>query len=354
MWNIIYAGVFLVSLCFSLLLVPVVRRFALAFNVIDQPSSRKIHLFPTPLSGGIAIYLSLLATVMVGLIAKEALPEGIFSHSAGIMHVLPKLTIFLATSAVVVVFGFLDDMYHLMPMVKLGFQIICGIITFLAGIRISFFAHYLWVQVIFTIGWIVVCMNSFNLLDHTNGLASGVACIAGGIFFFYAVSNGQLFISTLLACFIGAVLGFMPYNFPKAKIFLGECGSSFLGYFLACLGMMGTYYRYGPHQSMFPALSPVLIFSVPFFDTLSVIYLRIKNRKPVFQADKNHIYHRLVNLGMNQVQAVIYCYLLTFATGLGALLLNRLDIIGGMIVFSQAVLILICAAMLESTGRKNG
>jgi len=354
MWNIIYVGVFLVSLCFSLMLVPVVRKFAIAFDVIDQPSLRKIHLFPTPLSGGIAVYLAILATVIAGLMLKGILPEKFFSHAAGVMHVLPKLTVFLVTSAVVVIFGFLDDMYHLRPMVKLGFQIICGIITFLAGIKISFFAPYEWLQAIFTIGWIVVCMNSFNLLDHANGLASGVACIAGGIFFFSAVSNGQLFISTLLACFIGAVSGFIPYNFPGAKIFLGECGSSFLGYFLACLAMMGTYYRYGPDQSVLPALSPVLIFALPFFDTLSVMYLRIKNRKPIFQADKNHIYHRLVKLGMNQVQAVIYCYLLTFATGLGALLLRRLNTIGGMIVFFQVVLILVCIAMLESTGRRNG
>jgi len=354
MWNVIYAGVFLVSLMFSLASVPVARRFALAFNVLDHPSSpRKIHKLPTPLSGGIAIYFSILATVITGLFLKKFLPENFSSYSSGILSVLPKLIIFLITSAIVVIVGFLDDVYHLRPVIKLVFQIVCGIITFLAGIRISFFSPYTIVQLIFTLGWIVVCMNSFNLLDHTNGLAAGVAAIAGGIFFFSAVNNGQIFISTLLACFTGAVLGFLKYNFPDAKIFLGECGSSFLGYFLACLAIMGTYYRYEPQYNILPALSPLLIFSLPFFDTLSVIYIRIKNKKSIFEADTNHISHRLVRLGMNQVQAVIFCYLLTLATGLGALVLNRTNFSAGIIIFWQVILILICVAILESTGRKN-
>jgi len=345
----------LVSLCLSLLLVPFARKFAVVFRVLDHPSSsRKIHTLPTPLTGGIALYFSILATIIVGLISGKFLPQNLYGYYAGISSVVPKLAVFLITSAIVVIAGFIDDMYHLRPLVKLGFQIICGLITFLAGIKISFFSSSVILQLIFTIGWIVICMNSFNLLDHTNGLAAGVAFIAGGIFFFAAATNGQLFISTLLACFLGGVLGFLRYNFPKGEIFLGECGSSFLGYFLGCLAIMGTYYRYQPQQSVLPVLSPLLIFSLPFFDTLNVIYIRIKNKRPIFEADTNHISHRLVRLGMNQIQAVGFCYLLTLATGLGVLLLPELDFSGGLVVFCQAFLILVCVAILESTGRKNG
>lgn len=354
MWNIIYLVVFLVSLCFSLVLVLAARRFGLLFNVLDHPSPRKIHTVPTPLTGGIAIYFSILATVISGLLAGKLLPDIFSSYYTSISSVMPKLTVFLITSAVVVIAGFLDDIYHFRALVKLSFQIICGIITFFAGIKISFFYSNPFIQLLFTIGWIVLCMNSFNLLDHTNGLAAGVAFIAGSIFFFTAATNGQLFISTLLACFLGGVLGFLKHNFPSGKIFLGECGSSLIGYFLGCLAIMGTYYRYQEQQSFLSVLSPILIFSLPFFDTLNVVYIRIKNKKPVFAADTNHISHRLVRLGMSQVQAVGFCYLLTLATGLGALLLPRLGLAGGIVVFFQTFLILMCVAILESTGRKNG
>lgn len=354
MWKIVYISVFLASVCFSIILVPLARKFAFFFNVLDHPSPRKIHTLPTPLTGGIALYFSIIATIITGLIVHRLLPEFFSVYYSGVSSVSLKLTIFLATSAIVVIAGFLDDVFHFKPFVKLGFQIACGLITFLAGIKISLFTSSIILHLILTIGWIVVCMNSFNLLDHTNGLAGGVAFIAGGIFFFNAAMNGQLFIATLLACFTGSVVGFLKYNFPSGKIFLGECGSSFLGYFLGCLAIMGTYYRYQPHQSILPALGPVLIFSLPFFDTLSVIYIRIKNKRPIFLADTNHISHRLVRLGMSQNQAVGFCYLLTLATGIGTLVLSHLDFKTGLVIFIQAFLILMCVAILESTGRKNG
>ncbi len=177
------------------------KKVAILFNILDHPSPRKIHRMPTPLTGGIALYLSILATVISGLIAGRLLPDFFSSYYSGISSVLLKLTIFLTTSAVVVIAGFLDDIYHFKPLVKLGFQILCGIITFLAGIKISLFSSGMFVHLLLTAGWIVICMNSFNLLDHTNGLAAGVAFIAGGIFFFAAAINGQLFIATLLVCF---------------------------------------------------------------------------------------------------------------------------------------------------------
>ncbi|MCM8764638.1 MAG: hypothetical protein NC830_04685, partial [Candidatus Omnitrophica bacterium] len=203
MWKIIYAVVFLTSFCFSILLVPLVRKFAIVFDVLDHPSPRKIHGLPTPLTGGIALYFSILATIISGLIIGRFLPDKFSIYYDGVPSVLPKLTIFLITLALVVIAGFLDDMFHFRPMVKLGFQILCGIVTFLAGIKISFFSSNILIHFMLTTGWIVLCMNSFNLLDHANGLAAGVAFIAGSIFFFNASINGQLFISTLLVCFLG-------------------------------------------------------------------------------------------------------------------------------------------------------
>jgi len=346
--------VFFLSLCFSLVLVPIVKKFAYTFLVLDYPSARKVHFFPTPRTGGIAIYLSIVGTIILGLIGKNFLPEIFSDYSVGISSVLPKLIILLITSALVIIAGFLDDIYNIKPLTKILLQIICGLISFLAGIRISFFPSNIYIQLIVTVLWIIVCMNSFNLLDHTNGLAAGVAFIAGGMFFLFASSNGELFIATLLACFLGSILGFLRYNFPSATIFLGECGSTLIGYFLGCLAIMGTYYQYKPGQSFLAVLSPLLIFALPFFDTISVIFIRIKNKKPIFQADTNHLSHRLVRLGMSPVQAVIFCYLLTLACGLGVLILKRLSFVEGLIVFFQTILILLCVAILEGVGRQNG
>lgn len=148
MWKIIYLVVFLVSLCFSLVFVLAARRFAILFNVLDHPSPRKIHSVPTPLTGGIAVYFSILATVISGLLAGKMLPEMFSSYYSSIASVMPKLTVFLTTSAVVMIVGFLDDIYHFRPLVKLSFQIICGIITFFAGIKISFFYANPWIQLL--------------------------------------------------------------------------------------------------------------------------------------------------------------------------------------------------------------
>jgi UDP-GlcNAc:undecaprenyl-phosphate GlcNAc-1-phosphate transferase len=354
MFKLVYASAFLAGAGISLALIPLVRRFAFMFHVLDHPSQRKIHTVPIPLLGGLAVYFAVLLSVVSGLLATRFAPSLVEGYTAGIVSKLTELMVFLATSALVVFVGLLDDLYHLKPFTKLFFQIVCGVFTFLAGIKISLFSSLPAVHLAFTVFWIVLCMNSFNLLDHMDGLSAGVALIAGGIFFFAAYLKGQLFIAVLLACFLGGIAGFLWYNFPPASIFLGDCGSSFLGYFLGSLAIMGTYYRYKPGQSFLPVFSPLIIFALPFFDTLGVILIRLGSGRSIFQADTNHLTHRLVRLGMSRKQAVLFCYLLTLACGLGALLLNKLTFLGGVVVLTQVILVLACVAILESSGRKNG
>jgi len=354
MWKLIYASAFISGAGISLLLNPVVRRLAFTFHILDYPSERKIHRVPVPLLGGLAIYFSLVLSVIGGILVERFHPGLVEGYYPGIVSVLNRLTIFLVTCAIVVYSGLIDDLYHLKPFAKLSLQIICGVFTYFAGIKISILTPVPAVQLALTVFWIVLCMNSFNLLDHADGLASGVALISGGIFFVYACLNGQLFIATLLACFLGSVAGFLRYNWHPASIFLGECGSSFLGYFLGTLAIMGTYYRYSSGQSFLPLFAPLIIFALPFFDTLGVIFIRLKSGHPIFQGDTNHLSHRLVRLGMTKTQSVLFCYLLTLACGIGAPLLKQLTFAGGIVILIQVVLILVCTAILESSGRKNG
>ncbi len=352
MWYYVYIGVFFTGLFFTFLLVPLSGKIAFHIDALDYPSQRKVHLKPMPLLGGLAIYFSILFTIIIGMWFKNFFFLHFPNYYNGIISVLPKIFAFLLTGGIVIFFGLLDDIYHFHSYQKLFFQIICGIITFFMGFRVTLMPFPI-VVFLLTIFWIVLCMNSFNLLDHMDGLSSGVALIAGIIFFIFAIMRGQLFIATLVACFIGSMAGFLYYNFPPASIFMGESGSSFIGYFLGVIAIMGTYYHYGAFQSFLPIFSPLIILALPFFDTINVVVIRLKNKKSIFQADKNHISHRLMRLGMTKKQSVLFCYLLTFCCGIPVIFLGSLNVFEGSIVIFQVILILICVIILESIGRKE-
>jgi len=356
MWNIVYFLGFFSSFILAVILTPVSGKIARKFNVIDIPSPRKVHRVPTPLLGGLGIFFSILLTVSAGvfLVKMDIIFPQLKIYSSGILSCLHNLFLILSIGFLVVIFGIFDDAYQLKPFTKLFLQIFVSIVLFFSGIRISLFIHNSLISFIITTGWIVFMMNSFNLLDNMDGLSSGVALISGFILFVFSFQMGQLFVATLLSVFLGAVAGFFVYNFPPAKIFMGECGSSFLGFFLGTITIVITFYKYNVSETFLPFFAPLVIFAVPFFDTLSVIWIRKKRKLPIFKADKNHLSHRLVNLGMSEKQAVIFIYLLTFCTGLGAILMKNLNIWGCMVVLIQVIIILSIVGILELTGRKNG
>lgn len=353
MWIYIYISVFIISGLLSLILTPISGIIARKFNVISVPSERSIHKYPTPLLGGLAIYFSILITIIAGIIAVNSglLPPFLSGYIPGIKSVSGKLFAVIAGGAVVVIFGVIDDVKTLKPLQKLVLQIIASVIIFSSGIRISFTNTV--PSFFLTIFWLILMMNTFNLMDNMDGLSAGVAFISGFILFIFALMREQLFVATILAVFLGAVLGFLRYNFSPAKIFMGECGSAFLGYFLGTNSILLTYYKYEQHQTFLPIFAPLVVFSVLFFDTLSVIWIRRKRGLPVFQADKNHLSHRLVDLGMTNKQAVLFIYLLTLCTGIGALLLGSLNIFGGIVVLLQVFTILTIVGILEMTGRNR-
>ena len=200
--------------------------------------------------------------------------------------------------------------------------------------------------------WMVLIMNSFNLLDNMDGLACGVALIATFIFFGITSFQHQLFTSSMLVVFAGCLAGFLIFNWYPASIFMGDAGSMWIGFMLATLTLMSTFYSEGK-PTLFPVIMPLLILGVPIFDTVSVMIIRLIRKKPLFVGDKNHFSHRLVHLGMTQARAVAFIYLVTFCIGINATLLSTVEKPGAVVILLQAVVIFVIIALLEYTGRKS-
>jgi UDP-GlcNAc:undecaprenyl-phosphate GlcNAc-1-phosphate transferase len=355
MWEYLYFGVFALTFLISLILTYLFGEVAKKFNIVALPSERRIHKKPTPLLGGLGIFFSFLIAITSGIIFVKTgcVPELIKKYIEGIYSVLPKLRAIICGSIFVIFFGLIDDIYELKPFQKLFFQLITAMMVSLSGIKISLFISNIFLSHLITILWIIFIMNSFNLLDNMDGLAGGVAFIIGLILFVFAYEMHQLFVATILSVFLGSILGFLFHNFYPAKIFMGECGSSFIGYFLGIISIILTYYKYEESKTFLPIFIPLIVFSVPFFDTLSVIFIRLKRGYSIFKADKNHISHRLVSLGMTQKQAVLFIYLISLTTGINALILKNLNIYGGIAVLFEVCLIIGIVGILEFFGRSK-
>ncbi len=354
MWNFVYLAAFLLSLVLSLFLTPLFRKVALASGIVDYPAARKVHKVPTPLLGGAGLLFAFLTTILLGFIFIvffwSRVPPEIAKNLPGAFNTLPRLLIIIAGGALIFLLGLVDDLVGLKAGWKLLGQGLIALLLFFWGMRISLFVPNLLFSLVLTLGWFLLLTNSFNLLDNMDGLAAGVGLIAAFLFFLYAVGNGALFISTLLAVFAGAVLGFLRYNFPPAKIFLGEAGSTFIGYFLAVISVTATFY-YQKAPSYLPVLAPIFILAIPLFDTLSVVVIRLQEGRSIFTPGKDHLSHRLLKFGLTKRESVIIIYLLTLGLGLPALVLEKVPFAGGLVLLFQAALFLGILTILEKKER---
>jgi UDP-GlcNAc:undecaprenyl-phosphate GlcNAc-1-phosphate transferase len=359
---LIYIYLIILSFVVSLALVPLAKKLAIRWNIHDQPGERKIHHAPKPYLGGVAIFLSfiivLLGNLILFLILKdEAGIQSTFLFLSEqyflLIKVWPKLAAILIGATIIVVVGVIDDINSTLisPKLKLFFQAISAAIAVYFGVSISFFP-YDWMDWIISIMWIVLITNSFNLLDNMDGLSSGVAAISAIIFLSVSAYQGQFFIALILSIFIGSVLGFLKYNYHPSSIFMGDSGSLFLGYILSTLTISASYVT-SESSSLLPALMPVVILSIPLFDTISVIIIRVREHRPIYVGDKRHLSHRLVDMGFSPRSAVNTIYLLTFTIGLAAFLLPYLSIRLSILVFVQVIIILIIVSILMFVGKRN-
>jgi len=308
-------------------LVPPSRVLAARLGAVDAPGPRKIHLRPMPRMGGVAVFAGFNLVVWGGyFLAPVVSPLGwvqaAFGSALDLLEeahrVEQKLLALFAGSTLVFMVGLADDVLGKgFPVwVKAAGQVAAAGLLMASGVATSFFP-WDWMNLVVTLLWLVGITNAFNLLDNMDGLSAGVAFVACAVLLINAWSLGEFFISLLLVAFMGCLLGFLFFNFHPASVFLGDCGSLFIGYVLGSLTLLE---RYVTHVSgtLFPVLMPVMVCAVPLVDTAAVVFIRAWEGRPIYVGDARHLSHRLVSLGFHQRTAVLLLYLLTFSLGLGA------------------------------------
>ena len=362
MKNLLYLIVFLETSLLSFILVPIVMRIALKFDIVDKPGHRKVHKVVKPLMGGVAIFSSFFIVIVGNLFGfhllqntpwiQETFP-GLVQIFPLVYFVLPKLALILGGGFLIHMVGLVDDIFKNKLTYKSKFtaQFIIILLVALCGIRTEFMPGKS-LDIIMTTLWIVGITNSFNLLDNLDGLTSGVAIISSAIFFILAVLQGQIFFAFMLAALAGACLGFLYYNFHPSKLFMGDSGSLFLGYIFGTLTVTGSYVV-PDSASLIPVVVPILILSIPLYDTFSVMFIRWREGRPLFVGDKRHFSHRLLDLGMSHRSTVVFIYLVSFCVGIVAVLLPYLSVEASFLVLLQAVTIYTLLTTLIIVGRQN-
>ncbi len=308
-----YLLIFAAALVLAVGATPLARRIAVRLGITDQPSARKIHVNPIPLLGGVAIYGAFIAALLL----------------FGGRYRLHELFGILVGASLVSFLGLWDDRRGLSPLFKLIGQFAAASILVLTGVRIGTFP-WEWLNVIVTLGWVVVVTNALNLLDNMDGLSGGVGAVAATFFLLLAAMNDQYLVGALSAALVGACLGFLRYNFNPASIFMGDAGSLFLGFMLAAVGIK---LRFPDNVEIVTWMVPVLILGLPLFDTTLVIISRLRrNLNPLTTPGKDHVSHRLAAMGYTRREAVLILYLVCAALGVLALFVTQASIVEGYVV----------------------
>ncbi len=298
---------FALGLAGVVLLTPCARRVAAWAGVVDVPSARKVHVTPTPLLGGVAIYLAIVFSVACSC---RIWPE---LWTPPLQHVLLVVTGLLLV-------GVFDDCLSLYWLFKLGVQVVAAWLLYRAGIRVQLAWLPGWANLALTLGWLVGITNAVNFLDNMNGLAAGLCTIAAAFFAILGFFHGTLPVAGIAAAVAGACLGFLRFNYRRASIFMGDAGSLVLGLLLAALGLM---LRFPSNRNWVTWMVPVCVMAVPVFDTTMVCVSRLRHgRNPFATPGKDHVSHRLVLLGLSREQAVDRIYLAAIACGMVGLVVS--------------------------------
>jgi UDP-GlcNAc:undecaprenyl-phosphate GlcNAc-1-phosphate transferase len=336
----IYTSVYMGSLMLVLVMTPAVIWFARRLNIVDVPGARHMHTCPISHVGGVAIFLSMMALSITVLW---------FSNLTVTTDqpMLGQLRILLLAAGFMFMAGLIDDVKTngLRARVKLITQIAAAVMVCAVGIRIksvvvtdSITLNFGWFSWPLTIFWIVGITNAVNLSDGLDGLAGGICAIACGVVAVFAASTGQVGVVVLMLALLGSVTGFLYFNFNPATIFMGDCGSMFLGFTIASSSVLCF-----SKSSVFVGLAlPVAALGVPIFDTFFSMLRRYLERRSIFSADRSHFHHRLIDLGFTQCQAVIAIYGVTLLNaGLGMLMIVTPKIYVLIVFFCILVLLLL-------------
>ncbi len=305
-------------------IMPLVRRAAVHWGFIAMPSARRVHTQPTPLLGGVAIYVGCIAALV----------------AFGDRFYVPQVVSMLVGATLMSFLGIWDDHEGLRPVIKLLGQLVAAGVLYLTGIQVGFM-HNGSLNLAATILWVVGITNALNLLDNMDGLSGGVATIACIFFLLLAVMSGQYLVASLAAALLGACLGFLYYNFNPASIFMGDTGSLFIGFMLAALGIK---LRFPDNVAFVTWMIPVVVLGLPIFDTTLVIISRLRRRlNPLTTPGKDHVSHRLVRLGATQREAVLMLYLVCCALGVVAMFLTQASVVEGYCIGALLVVVALYA-----------
>lgn len=355
---IAYAYSFVLSALLAAASTALVRRLALRWRILDHPGERKSQASPVPLLGGVAIVAAFYAVVLGHLLAMVLLERfGLDYIDRYLLAALGdggtgKLLGILAGGLIVFALGLLDDLRNLNPWVKLAGQIAAAAILVLANVRIELFVlSNPWLSSLVTIFWVVLLTNAMNFLDNMDGLCGGVSVIAA-LSFFLCVVPFEPLVRYLLLVFAGVTAGFLYHNLSPARIYMGDAGALFCGYFLATIAVLGTFHVEGTPRVAVAA--PLLALAVPLFDMASVLYIRLRSGHPLMQGDRKHFSHRLVDLGMSPRQAVEFIFLVAGIIGLGGAFLPLLDTRGTVLVVLQTAGIFMLIVLLMRAGKDRG
>ena len=280
------------SVLAALLLAPLALRLAPRLGLIDVPGSlpHKQHDRAVPMMGGWVIFLTVLLVT-----------PRLFSGAA------PDLAWILAASLIVFIFGVIDDRIGLSAPAKLIGQSIAALALITSGVQVLLFPlAYNWANLLLTFIWLVGITNAFNFVDSMDGLAVGLAVLAAGFFMLVTLEAGQDALSALAAVLMGACIGVYFFNAHPARMFLGDAGSQWLGFILAAIGILYTPQGFQRSQSWFV---PILLVGVPIFDTALIVVSRLRRRLPLYRANMDHTYHRMVRFGVDRSHAVMTMHL---------------------------------------------
>jgi len=342
----------------------VVRRLAPGWGLIDQPGARKKHTVPTPLGGGLGIACGVLVPLIAveavvwlisrGSLSTEWIPSDLAVHLAGVPFRSGQLWSIVAAGLVISALGLMDDVSALSWQHRLAVQLVVAAGLVAGGVRGTLFVEVPWIGWVATVLWIVVLTNAFNFLDNMDGLSAGIGLIAAAIFaaiMLGGTAQPHLFVAGFLLLLAGSLAGFLIYNWPPAKIFMGDTGSCLIGLWLACMTVVGTFYDFGQTRTHV-ILAPLCVLAVPLYDFCSVVLIRLSQKRSLFHADNSHFSHRLVELGMSRAQAVLTIHLITLTTGLGGVLLYQVEgWPGAIVVLALVVCMLAVIALLETAAR---
>ena len=329
---------FIVSFAFTFATTPLVRRFAFKIGAIDIPKdNRRMHKKPTPRIGGLAIIFGF--TVATLCFAQPS----------------RQLYGTLAGAAIIAVMGVIDDCKNLPAKLKFVIQIIAALVVVFAGdIKIDVFTNpnFLsdnpywvlpeWLSVTLTVIWIVFITNAVNFIDGLDGLAAGVSAIMSISLVFISIRVGEYSIAILGIALLGSCFGFLPFNFNPAKIFMGDTGSTFLGFMLATLSIQGVFKSY----AVISFAVPLLILGLPLFDALFAMIRRILRGQSPMTADRGHLHHRLVDMGFSQKQTVFILYAISGVLGITAVLLAESGVLRALLLVICVLILLLIGSML--------